>query len=108
MELGDVSVAYIMFISGNGGKRRPIFVISEDAKSVSFYPITSKYQKKSLAIKKNYFKINDLKVARLKKDSWIDTGNLIQTAKPFLKSIVTIGHLSKSDLHRLAQFVQQR
>ena len=81
MRTNDISTAYISF--PGGGKRRPVFIISDKNGIVRFYKITTKYAKKSAAIKEMYFPINHWHEAGLRKQSYIDT--------------ITVGRINKND-----------
>ncbi|MCL2056740.1 MAG: hypothetical protein FWH02_05930 [Oscillospiraceae bacterium] len=97
---------YIAFISwGGGGKRRPVLVLSEADGFVSVFRITSQFAGKSPGIQAHYLEIIDRQQAGLDKQSYIDTGKIVELP---IKSIITsnpIGHLSAEDERRLAHFL---
>lgn len=105
MKISDIATAYVEYVNVKGGKRRPIFVLEDNQQKLYFYNITSKYKNKSSRIKRQYFKISDLKTAGLKKSSWIDAGHRMSISKPFVKKMVKIGQLSHLDLINLAEFI---
>ena len=97
---------YIAFISwGGGGKRRPVLVLSEDDGFVSVFRITSQFAGKSHGIQAHYLEIIDWQQAGLEKQSYIDTGKIVELPKEAIISINPIGHLSAADEQRLAQFL---
>jgi len=97
---------FIVYISwGIGGKSRPVlaFLLNDD--KISVYPITSQYDDKSTAIRARYFKINEWSQAGLDKQSYVDTGILINLPVAVVDAKKTIGELSAKDKHRLLEFL---
>ena len=97
----ELYIAYIPW--GGEGKRRPVLVRSYDGNLVRVYPITTRYENKSEAIKANYFYMNDWVQAGLNHPSYIDTKtrivlNVNDIDKP-------IGQLSLTDKMRLIEFL---
>ncbi|MGN1407237.1 type II toxin-antitoxin system PemK/MazF family toxin [Lactobacillus sp.] len=100
----NIATAYVRFVQIAGGKRRPIFIVSETDREITFYNITTKYVNKSDYIKKWYFEIKDYESTGLKKHSWIDTYNRYSLIKKSTR-IDYIGKLSDEDTSRLRQFL---
>ena len=63
----------IVWIFSNGGKTRPVLIWKREKGRVYFLSITTKY-KENFATQ--YFEIRGLKPAGLKRQSWVDLGNL--------------------------------
>lgn len=105
MNTSDIAVAYVLFVDGSNGKRRPIFILEDNNDTISFFNITSQYESKSAKVKQQYFQINDLAIAGLDKPSWIDVGNPITALREYLGEVIKIGHLSRQDEARLAEFI---
>lgn len=103
MKINDVYTAYVSW--PGGGKRRPVLVLGYDNRVVRVFKITSKFDKKSDAIKKYYYPINQWREAGLKKKSYIDTirkENLSLEKVKFVK----IGSLQIVDKNGLAAFIE--
>jgi len=103
---------YIIYISwGNGasqrsgGKSRPVLVLLINNETISVYPVTTQYKNKSDFIKARYFKINDWLQAGLKKQSYIDTGILLNFPISVIKNKKPIGKLTIADKKRLLAFL---
>lgn len=105
MKTNDISTAYISF--PGGGKRRPIFIISDKEGVVRFYKITSKYANKSNEIKKMYFPIDHWQEAGLNKQSYIDTITVGRINKHDFK-LKLIGRLIPEDARKLEAFLEQQ
>lgn len=102
MKANDVAIAYVTYVEGKGGKKRPVYVIQNRNEVVSFFSITSKYQNKSDKIKELYFEIMDWKEAGLTKPSWIDTGRVREIAVDNQEvRMKKVGELTMTDLERL-------
>jgi len=101
----DIFIAYIPW--GGGGKRRPVLVYVIGDKVVSVFSVTSQYDRKSSGIKAQYFKIDDWAQAGLDKQSYVDTGRLIDLKKSSFDGKVPIGQLSEADELRLLEFLKQ-
>jgi hypothetical protein len=101
-----VAWAYVEFVEGGVGKRRPILLISglTSAPHSRVYKITSKYQSKSDRIRAKYFEIMDWQFANLTKPSWIDTNTIVDASK--LPHYKVIGTLSVHDKNRLSSFLE--
>ena len=105
MKTNDISIAYISW--NGGGKKRPIYIISDSDNKVRFYKITSKYENKSFEIRKNYFKIDHWKEAGLNKQSYIDTITVGKIDKRKF-NLRFIGRLSKQDAEKLVMFLNNQ
>jgi len=94
----NIHIAYVSW--GNGGKRRPVLVLSSNKTEVAVFQITSRYDSKSTAIQSQYVVIDDWTQAGLAKQSYIDLGRIIDlpiaTVQP-----TPIGKLSNNDLLNL-------
>lgn len=98
---------YVAYVGSKGGKRRPVLIVENNKNEVFFYAITSKFRNKSASIKKFYFHIEDWIDFNLKKESWIDTGNLfILSKETTVFKYKDIGELSKHDMNRLEAFLE--
>ena len=98
---------YIAFVSwGAGGKRRPVLVISSTDGFVSVFRITSQYESKSETIRAHYFAIKDWQQAGLDKQSYIDTGEIVELPETSMVNNTPIGHLSTEDKRRLLAFLK--
>ncbi|MCI1975081.1 MAG: MazF family toxin-antitoxin system [Limosilactobacillus sp.] len=105
MKTNDISIAFVSW--PGGGKRRPIYIISDENNKVRFYKITSKYDNKSPKIKKYYFKINQWSDAGLNRQSYIDTITVGKIDKSKFK-LEVIGKLTKQDAERLVVFLSSQ
>ena len=90
---------------GSGSKFRPVLVIQINGKTISVYPITTQYENKSKTIQAQYFKINDWSQAGLDKQSYIDTGTLLDLPLSVIKNKQPIGKLTTTDMQRLLVFL---
>lgn len=104
MKTNDIATAFIAW--PGGGKKRPIYVISEQENIVRFFKITSQYKNKSPKIKKKYFTIKHWSEAGLNKQSYIDTITIgeINRAKFDLE---IIGRLIEEDAEEFVLFLEQ-
>ena len=102
MNKSDIATVYVAFINSENGKRRPVYIIQENEKTIHFFSITSKYHNKSEIIKRQHVEIRDWEQAGLRKESWIGIG-IINEIPRDKKGIIwkKIGVLSESDLRRL-------
>ncbi|MCL2528614.1 MAG: type II toxin-antitoxin system PemK/MazF family toxin [Defluviitaleaceae bacterium] len=94
----DLHIAYVSW--GDEGKRRPVLILSSEQNEVTVFPITSKFDSKSAAIKTQYVVIDDWSQAGLTKQSYIDIGRVIDLPKTAVQA-APIGRLSKNDLYKL-------
>ena len=99
----DIFIAYIAWETA--GKYRPVLVYTLYGSTISIFRITSQYEGKSESIRAKYLKINDLSQAGLNKQSYIDTGSIIDI--DFTNSVIkkTIGRLSEEDKQRLLELL---
>ena len=91
----------------SGSKNRPVLVLEIDSDTVSVFPITTQYDNKSKAIQAQYFKINDWSLSGLDKQSYIDTGTLLEIPLRVLEKKEPIGKLTIADLKRLLDFLSK-
>ncbi|MDV7757995.1 hypothetical protein [Liquorilactobacillus mali] len=103
MRTNDLISLYVSYVETNGGKPRPVLIRKVSAQTVEAFKITSKYQNKSAYIKQQYYPIKNWQAAGLRKPSWVDIGNLYRFPKAGL-SFKEIGHLSKLDQNKIADF----
>ena len=103
MKTNDVYTAYVAW--ANGGKRRPVLIRQINDDEVIVYKITTKYQNKSDDIRRHYYPIVDLDEAGLKRQSYIDTLNLVGLPKSV--QFRRIGQLSVNDMRNLAKFIDE-
>jgi len=97
---------FITYLSwGSDGKNRPVLVLLLTEDTISVYPVTTQYENKSESIKSQYFKINDWLQAGLDKQSYIDTGILLNLPKSVIKNKKPIGKLTIADKERLFAFL---
>jgi len=100
----DIIIAYISW--QGGGKRRPVLVITKDKDSATVFRITSKYEKKSEAIRAKYLKINDWSQAGLEKLSYVDTSGKRELPLDTVNN-APVGRLSENDKMRLLVFLMR-
>ena len=98
----DIFITYISW--GEDGKNRPVLVFVINESEVDVYPITTRYNDKSEAVRSTYFKINDWMTSGLDFQSYINTGTLITLPINVLKNKTAIGELTESDKLRLLDF----
>jgi hypothetical protein len=98
----DIYITYVSW--GESGKRRPVLVVGGSEETVTFYPITSKYQAKSKTIKAVYYKITEWKAAGLDTQSYIDTATELTAPRTVFKGS-PIGKLSETDKILLLKFL---
>lgn len=71
MKINEIYTAFVSW--QRGGKRRPVLILNINKNEVLVFKITTQYQNKSQYIKDKYYKIKDLSLAGLVKQSYIDT-----------------------------------
>lgn len=98
----EVYIAYVSW--GDGGKRRPVLVLSKQESEVSVFRITTQYQNKSSAIQSKYLIINDWRQAGLDKLSYIDISKVIDLPITTVETS-PIGELSAEDKQRLLELL---
>jgi hypothetical protein len=89
----------------SGSKNRPVLVVQINGNTISVYPITTQYENKSKAIQAQYFKINDWLQAGLDKQSYIDTGTLLDLPLTAIRNKQPIGKLTTADMQKLLVFL---
>ena len=102
MNLFDIFITNISW--GSGSKSRPVLVIKINDSTISVFPITSQYENKSKAVQSLYFKINDWSQAGLDRQSYIDTGTLLELPISVFNKKLPIGKMTAMDLQRLLDF----
>jgi len=107
MNTNNIFVTYIEFGATGKGKRRPVLLLEEKHNRFFIFRIASKYQTKSIEIRKHYFPIKDWQLAGLRKASWIDTGEVIALEKLRVHPR-WIGRLTNQDSLKLLNFLDQR
>lgn len=109
IETDDIITLFVQFNAGSGGKRRPILIIERSQQMITFVSITSKYDRKSARIQRQYYPIHDWQLAGLVKPSYVD---IKSTKRALLRDLVQlgdlhyIGRLSNTDVIGLQKFVQ--
>jgi hypothetical protein len=101
----DLFIVYISW--GIGGKSRPVLVLSKDETTVDVFPVTTQYADKSDAIKANYFKITEWSKAGLDKESYVDTGTVLEIPLKAIENKSPIGKLTVSDKLALLAFLSR-
>lgn len=97
--------AYVAYLNGNGGKNRPVLLLTSSQGKNYVFRLTSKFTNKSPQIKKKYFEIENWKESGLRKKSWIDTGSIIALNQEQYV-LKPIGYLTENDFSRLEKFVE--
>jgi hypothetical protein len=98
---------YITYVSwGEDGKSRPVLVSELHENKVVLYPITTKYDKKSPAIRANYYPIKKWHEAGLHQKSYVDTGTEITYPQSAIVS-PPIGKLTEHDKKALLDFMKK-
>ena len=101
----DIFITYVSW--GGGGKARPVLVVIVGDDAVDVYQITTKYEDKSESMRAQYFKINDWVQAGLDKQSYVDTGTLIDLSTAAFKNKKQTGKLTEGDKLRLLDFLSK-
>ncbi|MBV0930161.1 hypothetical protein KTE19_05455 [Lentilactobacillus sp. IMAU92037] len=103
----DVYIADVFFGDNTSkSKHQPILVVDYDDDYLVTYKITTKYANKSESIKKYYYRILDLDVAGLDRQSYVDTLQLVKITRNYVLSRRPIGQLSNRDKVNLFKFVK--
>jgi len=100
----NIHIAYVSW--GGDGKRRPVLILSSDQKEVAVFQITSQYDNKSTVIQSRYIPINDWVQAGLTKQSYVDIGRILDLPISAIQPS-PIGNLSKNDMHKLLDAMNQ-
>ena len=103
MDVFDIFIAYVDW--EGGGKSRPVLIIGRKEDVLMVFKITTQYEDKSEAIRKNYFKIIDWREAGLKQQSYVDTNSYRNLPKIAWKDKTPTGTLSETDIQRLLKFL---
>ncbi len=104
--MGDIYYMPVTFDDGSGVKNRYVVKIAYSGLLVAILDnITSQYVKKSKAVKAQYYPIQEWRAAGLKKQSYIDILSAKEVSVNSLIHEKYVGTLSKSDLIRLAKFI---
>ena len=107
MNTNHIFVTYIEFGVTGKGKRQPVLLLEEKHNRFFIFRLTSKYQTKSIEIRRHYFPIEGWQLAGLRKASWIDTGEVIALEKMRVHPR-WIGSLTDQDSLKLLHFLDQR
>lgn len=106
MTINQVAFAFVTFSSSTNGKKRPIIIQYADEHTIQFLSITSKYENKSDAIKKQYYPIQEWQEIGLSKKSWIDICSLREVEREYF-SLEVIGELTTLDIKGLTNFIME-
>ena len=104
MKLFELFIANISWDSGS--KCRPVLVLQITGNTVSVFPITTQYRNKSKTIQAHYFKIDEWQQAGLDKQSYIDTGMVLDLPLSVFIKKKPIGKLTTADKQRLLKFLE--
>jgi hypothetical protein len=112
MEPFEIFITYISWRSAASqrpdGKNRPVLVLMASEEKTLVYPITTQYENKSDVIKARCFKITDWPQCGLDRQSYIDTGILLNFPISIFENRKPIGKLTTADKNRLLAFLQKR
>ena len=103
MNVFDIFVAYVNW--GEDGKRRPVLILEQGVNNAIVFNITTRYEGKSEAIRKKYFKINEWQQAGLNNESYIDTNGTVTLPLSSVEHL--LGTLAEVDVQRLLEFLAQ-
>lgn len=101
MNIYDVYIAFVSW--GKDGKRRPVLILEQGVGGVTVFNITTRYEGKSEAVRKKYFKINDWQQAGLMRESYIDTNGTVTLPQSSVAH--QLGTLTEADVQRLLEFI---
>ena len=104
MKLFELFIATISW--GSGSKNRPVLVLQITGNTVSVLPITTQFENKSKAVQAQYFKINEWLQAGLDKQSYVDTGTVLDIPLSVFNKKKPIGKLTSTDMQRLLKFLE--
>lgn len=105
MNTSDIGFCYVSFKGAEGGKRRPVFILSTTESEVTFFSVSSQYASKSDFIKAQYFEIVDWQGVGLPKASWIDIGSK-RSVDISDVNFDLVGTLPANEVNDLADFVE--
>ena len=101
----EIFIGYLSW--GTGGKSRPVLVLMTGENHASVFPITTRYAKKSDAVRAKYFELSDWKQEGLDSPSYVDTGTLITLPLSAVQNKTPIGKLTVHDKRRLLAFLNR-
>ena len=104
MDIFDIFITYVSW--GDGGKIRPVLILEQQETIVNVFNITTQYETKNEAIRRNYFKINDWQQAGLNMPSYIDTNIVRDVPVTALQGKPKIGNLSLRDVQDFVVFLE--
>lgn len=105
LKANDVITAFVTFVEGKGGKKRPVLVQTANETIITGLGLTTQYSRKSEHIKKQYYEIKDWKAAGLNKPTWIDILRVVKLPKSKVR-FTPIGKLTNRDIEELTIFVK--
>ncbi|MCC4414533.1 MazF family toxin-antitoxin system [Limosilactobacillus reuteri] len=105
MKINEIYTAFVAW--QGGGKRRPILIVRTGEEEFYFLKVTSKYANKSEHIKQQYYPLQDWLEEGLKKQSYIDTGNLLNLPNDAVTTNY-VGKLTAKDKLGLARFLENQ
>ncbi|WEV44199.1 toxin-antitoxin system, toxin component, MazF family protein [Lactobacillus sp. ESL0684] len=105
LQVSDIVTAYITFVNGKGGKRRPALIVADTNDKFAMVSITSKYENKSDQIKKQYYPLEDWVKEGLTKKSYIDILSLKWVKRDLQSRFKKIGIITINDEQKLSEFV---
>jgi len=100
----SLHIAYVSW--GDGGKRRPVLLLSIEGEEASAFRITTKYQDKSDAIQAQYFAISNWAAAGIDKPSYVDTCEIVELPIEVIE-VQPIGKLTEEDRDSLLLFIDK-
>ncbi|MQS76090.1 type II toxin-antitoxin system PemK/MazF family toxin [Companilactobacillus halodurans] len=103
----DILILYVSFIDSDSGKKRPILVVNSNEYSITFFSLTTKYEKKSNRIKKQYYKIKNWKKSGLLRQSYVDIGTLREISLEENINFYKLGELCIDDIVGLNKFINE-
>lgn len=103
----DILILYVSFVDSNGGKKRPVLVVETSDDAFTFFSLTTKYDKKSDKIKKQYYKIKKWKKAGLLKQTYVDIGKVREISFKSKIDFYKIGELSTDNIIGLSEFIEK-
>ena len=105
MKPHGIVIVFREFTHSTDGEARPAVVIRKMDKTLICFRITSKYENKSVAIKGQYYPVQDWTSAGLQMKSWIDVG-ATATIDLMTISYKQMGNLSFADIKGLKEFIE--
>lgn len=108
IKTNDIFIVYVSFVDKEGGKRRPVLIIDNDEKSITFFKITTKFKNKSSRIKNNYYPLAEWFKSGLASMSYVDTGKAARVSRNSIGKIYKIGELNFKDIIGLNKFMKNK